>query len=64
MSKRMDDGNGGKGVGINAFATRLGVSSSYVSKLCRQGRIDGARKHPVTGQWWIYPPARIIDARP
>jgi hypothetical protein len=27
--------------------------------LCRTGRIFGARLHPLTRKWWIYPPAKL-----
>jgi hypothetical protein len=55
-----DDGLGHKGLSINAFAMRSGLSSNYVQHLCRKGRIFGARKHVLTKQWWIYPPAKIL----
>lgn len=46
-------------VSVATFARRTGLSPRYVLRLCRRGRIDGARLHPLTRQWWIYPPARL-----
>lgn len=43
-----------------AFARNAGLSSAYVLRLCRAGRIFGARLHPLTRKWWIYPPAKLV----
>ena len=42
------------------FARRLGLSAEHVEWLCRLGRIEGARLHPLTRKWWIYPPAKLV----
>jgi hypothetical protein len=42
------------------FADRLGLSEALVVKYCRRGRIFGARKHPLTRKWWIFPPAKLL----
>lgn len=47
-------------VSVRAFAERLGLSEKHVTEYCRKGRIFGARKHPLTGRWWIYPPAKLL----
>ncbi len=47
-------------VSVRAFAERHGLSERNLLKYCRDGRIDGARRHPLTGKWWIYPPAKIV----
>jgi len=47
-------------VSVRAFAERLGLSEKRVTEYCRKGRIFGARKHPLTGKWWIYPPAKLL----
>lgn len=60
MHKTYDDGTGQKGIGINTFAERMGLSVDYVTKLCRDGNIFGARKNPLTKKWWIYPPAKLL----
>lgn len=57
-----DDGIGKIGLGVSAFALRMGLSVVYVTKLCRDGKIFGARKHPLTKKWWIYPPAKLLYA--
>lgn len=48
------------GVSVRTFADRLGLREQTVLKYCRQGRIFGARKHPLTRKWWIYPPAKLL----
>ncbi len=47
-------------VSVRAFAERLGLSEDLIRKYCLQGRIFGARKHPLTKKWWIYPPAKLL----
>lgn len=61
MSKLLhEDGLGGEGLSIVSFAERHGLSIAYVQKLCRTGKIFGARLHVKTRQWWIYPPAKLL----
>ena len=48
------------GVSLNALARRWGVSNTTLLKWVRAGRIDGARLHPLTRKWWIYPPAKLL----
>lgn len=55
-----DDGLGQKGLGVLAFAQKHGLSEKFVLKWCRAGKIFGARKHPLTKKWWIYPPAKLL----
>lgn len=45
------------------FAYVHGLSERCVVKYCREGRIVGARKHPLTKKWLIYPPAKIAPSR-
>jgi hypothetical protein len=52
-----DDGLGSVGLSADSFAYYYGLSRQHVIKLCEQSFISPARKHPVTKQWWIYPPA-------
>ncbi len=47
-------------VSVRKFAERLGVSEALILHYCRRGRIWGARKHPLTKKWWIYPPAKLL----
>lgn len=49
-------------VSAAAFARSSGLSPEYVTRLCRQGRIFGARLHPLTRKWWIYPPAKLLPS--
>jgi transcriptional regulator with XRE-family HTH domain len=61
MSKNLhENGLGEKGLSLTAFAERMGLSINHVQRLCRSGRIFGARKHPLTKKWWIYPPAKLL----
>ena len=54
------DGLGSKGLSVVSFAENRGLSVSYVRKLCKEGKIFGARLHSRTRQWWIYPPAKLL----
>lgn len=47
-------------VSARAFAERLNVSQDQVVRWCDSGRIFGARRHPLTKKWWIYPPAKLL----
>lgn len=60
MNNLHEDGMGGKGISAIAFADRMGLSIRQVTSYCRQGRIFGARKHPLTKKWWVYPPAKLL----
>ncbi|MHB1099924.1 MAG: hypothetical protein ACYCZR_10255 [Burkholderiales bacterium] len=51
------------GVSANTYAALLGISPQQVIKYCRNGRIIGARKDPLTKRWWIYPPAKLVPGR-
>lgn len=56
----MADGIGGKGLSLRAFAEHCGVRLATMQRYCRQGKVFGARLHPLTKQWWIYPPAKLL----
>lgn len=43
-----DDGIGGKGLSVHSFAECFKLRVSHVERLCRDGKIFGARKHPLT----------------
>jgi predicted site-specific integrase-resolvase len=45
---------------LRQFAECLGVKETTLLTWCNKGRIFGARKHPLTKKWWIYPPAKIL----
>jgi hypothetical protein len=60
MPKPYFDGISRKGLPLKQFAEQLGLSVDYVQTLCRQGKIFGASKHPLTKSWWIYPPAKLL----
>jgi hypothetical protein len=55
MSTRFDVG--AEGMSAAALACKLNVNHRQIDQLCRNGRIIGASKHPLTKKWWIYPPA-------
>ena len=48
------------GITLRAFAEKTGISESYLLRLCRAGRVFGARKHALTKKWVIYPPAKLL----
>jgi hypothetical protein len=54
------DGLGNSGLSISAFSKRTGLSNDAILRYCRQGKVFGARKHPLTKKWWIYPPAKLL----
>ncbi len=54
------DGLGNSGLSISAFSERSGLSNETIVRYCREGKIFGARKHPLTKKWWIYPPAKLL----
>ena len=59
-SKLNNDGLGAKGLSCRTFAVRHGLSHKFVLRWCKEGKIFGARKHALTKQWWIYPPAKLL----
>lgn len=59
-AKLMNDGIGGKGITLKVFAERHGVSVGAMQEYCRAGKVFGARLHPLTKAWWIYPPAKLL----
>jgi len=49
-----------EGMSLHRFAELTGVSENKLQRYAKAGRILGARKHPLTRKWWIYPPAKIV----
>lgn len=49
-----------QGVSLRAFAESSGIREGQLLRYAKQGRILGARKHPLTKKWWIYPPAKLL----
>jgi hypothetical protein len=49
-------------ISLIAFAHSNGLTPETIRKYCAKGRILGARKHHLTKQWWIYPPAKIVSS--
>ncbi|MES2636544.1 MAG: hypothetical protein V4605_04405 [Pseudomonadota bacterium] len=60
MNKPYFDGISKNGLPAAQFAAGLGLTSRYVLELCRNGKVFGASKHPLTKKWWIYPPAKLL----
>jgi hypothetical protein len=52
-----------QGVSLATFSHMTGLSVLALTRYCRLGRIIGARKHPLTKKWWIYPPAKLLTGR-
>jgi hypothetical protein len=50
-------------VSLSTFSYQTGVSVQQLQKYAKAGRIVGARKHPLTKKWWIYPPAKLMTGR-
>jgi hypothetical protein len=46
-------------ISARKFAENSGVTINTVLRWCKAGKIIGARKHHLTRQWWIYPPAKL-----
>lgn len=49
-----------EGMSLRRFSEQTGVSEKALYRYAKAGRIIGARKHPLTRKWWIYPPAKIV----
>ena len=47
------------GISLRRFAEQIGVSERCLLNWCRSGKVVGARKHPLTKKWTIYPPAKL-----
>ncbi len=52
-----------QGVSLATFSRTSGVSEQQLQRYAKAGRIIGARKHPLTKKWWIYPPAKLLTGR-
>ena len=49
-----------EGISLRKFAEKIGVREPTLRDWCISGKVIGARKHPLTKKWLIYPPA-VID---
>ncbi len=45
---------------VATFCRQTGFTEATILKYAKAGRLLGARKHPLTKKWWIYPPAILI----
>jgi hypothetical protein len=59
----MSQSNQLQGVSLATFSLTTGVSVRQLQKYAQAGRIIGARKHPLTKKWWVYPPAKLYTGR-
>lgn len=48
-----------EGISLRKFAESIGVREVVLMRWCRAGKVIGARKHPLTKKWTIYPPAKL-----
>jgi hypothetical protein len=48
------------GIPLRRFAASLGVREQTLLRWCKAGKVIGARKHPLTKKWTIYPPAKLV----
>jgi hypothetical protein len=51
------------GFSLETYSGMTGVSIDRLRRYAVAGRIIGARKHPLTKKWWIYPPATLMKGR-
>lgn len=51
------------GISVREFARRCGVTEQSILRYCRAGKVFGARKHPLTKKWLIYPPAKLLTGK-
>ncbi|HAN57085.1 MAG TPA: hypothetical protein DCQ77_13260 [Betaproteobacteria bacterium] len=47
------------GMSLRQFAEQTGITEQTLCRYCKAGKVIGARKHPLTKKWWIYPPAKL-----
>ena len=47
------------GISLRQFAEQTGLREALLRQYCNAGKIIGARKHPLTKKWWVYPPAKL-----
>lgn len=47
------------GISLRQFAEQTGLREALLRTYCLKGKIIGARKHPLTKKWWVYPPAKL-----
>lgn len=49
-----------QGVSLQTFCEQTGIKKTRLFYYIRKGRLIGARQHPLTKKWWIYPPAKLV----
>jgi hypothetical protein len=49
-----------EGVTLPELCKRTGLTYQQLAKMCRRGLIVGARQHPLSKRWWVYPPGTLI----
>jgi hypothetical protein len=54
------DGIGSIGYPLSAYSLFTGIPIKQLLSYIWHDRIYGARKHPLTRKWWVYPPAIIL----
>jgi hypothetical protein len=52
-----------EGISLRKFAEQLGIRETRLREYCIAGKVIGARKHPLTKKWIIYPPAKLVLSR-
>ena len=60
MSKQNPVMHQQKGVSLRAFSEQTGIREGQLLHYIHKGQILGARKHPLTKKWWVYPPAKLV----
>lgn len=50
-----------EGMRLGEFATLHGLTSGQATRLARGGKILGAQRHSLSGHWFVYPPAKLME---
>lgn len=49
-----------QGKSLQRLSYETGIRLETLLNWCKKGRIIGARKHPLTKRWFVYPPCRLV----
>lgn len=49
-----------EGKTLQRLSWETGISLDLLQHYCLKGRIIGARKHPLTKRWLVFPPCTLV----